>query len=125
MSAKPDAVVLPRYKFGYISDEWGMNSGLGLIADPNGSLVRYTDALAAIEASRADALDAARLDWVLSNRNHRVQGSDTKGWCVLDCSNGLTFVVRDADTARQAIDKARAAITAKSDSGITAQGGGV
>lgn len=50
--------------------------------------------------------DAERLDYVLTNRNHRVQGSDAKGWCVLDCSNGLTFIVRNAQTARAAIDAA-------------------
>jgi hypothetical protein len=124
MSAKPDAVVLPELPKPSIR-AWSDLSETFLRADHYSASQLRAYALAAIEASRADALDAARLDWVLSNRNHRVQGSDTKGWCVLDCSNGLTFVVRDADTARQAIDKARAAITAKSDSGITAQGGGV
>ncbi len=55
----------------------------------------------------ADRLvDAERLDWVLAHRNHRVQGNDARGWYVMDCSNGLTFVVRDAKTSRLAIDAA-------------------
>lgn len=57
----------------------------------------------------ADARDGERLDYVLTNRNHRVRGSDAKGWCVLDCSNGLEFIVRHAQTARAAIDAAIAA----------------
>lgn len=57
--------------------------------------------------------DAERLDWVLANRHLRVQGNDENGWCVLDCSDGLTFMVKDAATAREAID---AAIDARSPS---------
>ena len=34
---------LPRYKFGYSSDEWGMNRSLGLIADAGGDVCRFSD----------------------------------------------------------------------------------
>lgn len=44
---------LPRYKIGYTADEWGMNRSLGLIPDANGSVVRHSDALAAIQAAQA------------------------------------------------------------------------
>ena len=53
--------------------------------------------------------DAARLDWVVKNRNLRVQGSDESGWVVLDCGDGLTFVTQGHSTYRAAIDAARAA----------------
>jgi hypothetical protein len=50
--------------------------------------------------------DTERLDWVLLNRNFRVQGNDAKGWCILDCSKGLTFITKGHPTARLAIDAA-------------------
>ncbi len=50
--------------------------------------------------------DTQRLNWLLAHRFLRVQGTDERGWCVLDCSNGLTFVVQHANTAREAIDQA-------------------
>jgi hypothetical protein len=59
--------------------------------------------IAEVERLRADA---ERLDWILANRHLRAQGNDENGWCVLDCSDGLTFVVKDAATAREAIDAA-------------------
>jgi hypothetical protein len=50
--------------------------------------------------------DSARLDWVIRNRDMRVQGDDHRGWHVLDCSDGLTFVVREEGSFRSAIDAA-------------------
>lgn len=54
------------------------------------------------------AKDTARLDFVMNreNRHLRVQGDDVNGWCVLDCGNGLEFIVRHANTYREAIDRA-------------------
>lgn len=34
---------MKRYKYGYTSDEWGMNRSLGLIEDSSGDLVKYSD----------------------------------------------------------------------------------
>lgn len=34
---------IARYKFGYSSDEWGMNRSLGLIADAGGDVCRFSD----------------------------------------------------------------------------------
>lgn len=50
--------------------------------------------------------DAERLDWVICNRDMRVQGDDSRGWHVFDCSDGLTFVVREEGSFRSAIDSA-------------------
>lgn len=61
----------------------------------------------AVANGNALVADAERLEWVVSARNMRVQGSGDS-WSVLDCSNGLTFAVRNAPTMRAAIDAARA-----------------
>lgn len=52
--------------------------------------------------------DTERLDWLLDRRNSmlKVQGTDERGWSVLDQSNGLTFVARGLPTSRAAIDTA-------------------
>ncbi len=50
--------------------------------------------------------DTQRLDWLLAHRFLRVQGDEKHGWCVLDCRNGLTFVINHTSTAREAIDQA-------------------
>lgn len=68
---------------------------------------------AAMAEAAKDRADAERLDWVLSHPYHRVQGNDKTGWAVMDCSNGLTFVVRNEGSAREAIDAAIAAGGAK------------
>ena len=34
---------MKRYKMGYVEDEWGMNRHMGLIEDPSGDLVKYSD----------------------------------------------------------------------------------
>lgn len=47
-----------------------------------------------------------RLAWIIENRHLRVQGTDERGWSVLDCSNGLTFLVEKADSYVEAIDEA-------------------
>ena len=52
------------------------------------------------------SLDRERLAWIIENRHMRVQGTDERGWCVMDCSNGLTFVVNNAKTYDDAIDQA-------------------
>lgn len=49
--------------------------------------------------------DAGRLDWVIANRNLRVQGKGAN-WMVLDCRDGLTFITQDHSTPREAIDAA-------------------
>lgn len=61
------------------------------------------------EAER-DALraDGARLDWLVSNSMKKVQGRDGN-WCVLDMSNGLSFITKGHPTFRSAIDAARGA----------------
>lgn len=58
---------------------------------------------------KSDNQDSARLDWVLKNKKYRFIGDDKSGWCILDTNDGLTFVVRNATTARNAIDLAMAA----------------
>lgn len=40
---------LKRYKYGYVSDEWGMERHLGLIADPAGNVCLFADAQAEID----------------------------------------------------------------------------
>jgi hypothetical protein len=53
--------------------------------------------------------DTKRLDWLLSDTARgqalRVQGSELRGWAVLDCANGLVILSR-APTYREAIDAA-------------------
>ena len=34
---------MKRYKYGYVSDDWGMNRSLGLIEDSGGTMVRAED----------------------------------------------------------------------------------
>jgi len=53
-----DLPPLPRFKYGYLADEWGRNCSLALIPDSNGNVVRYTDAVAAIKAIKASATSA-------------------------------------------------------------------
>jgi len=53
------------------------------------------------------AKDAGRLEWVVKNKQMRVQGRDDS-WFVLDCGNGLTFVTDRKLTYREAIDTAMA-----------------
>lgn len=50
--------------------------------------------------------DADRLDWVIANRNIRFHLSIDKTWTVLDCRYGLTGVVDNMKTSRDAIDAA-------------------
>lgn len=38
-----EMTTIARYKFGYSSDEWGMNRSLGLIADAGGDVCRFSD----------------------------------------------------------------------------------
>lgn len=77
--------------------------------DCKGSIVGWEYRTVYSAAPSTDAKDSERLDWVIANRLYRVQGSDKTGWCVLDCSNGLEFLVKDARTHREAIDAAIAA----------------
>jgi ribosome-associated translation inhibitor RaiA len=50
-----------------------------------------------------------RLKWVLENSLFRVQGSNEHGWCVLDCSNGITFLTKEKHPDyNMAIDEAMA-----------------
>lgn len=84
----------------------------GYVIDSSGG--SYDKARAALQSAiealqdrlKAAEKDAARLDWVISNPHMRVKGLDKLGWHVLDCSNGLTFVVRGEGTYRSAIDAA-------------------
>lgn len=52
--------------------------------------------------------DSARLDIMIANEGHWhiTQGRTTSKWSIMDCSNGLTFLVREANTSREAIDAA-------------------
>lgn len=52
--------------------------------------------------------ESEMLDWLIRyNGLIRIQGSDSYGWCAMDCRNGLTFVgVRNHKTAREAIVEA-------------------
>lgn len=54
--------------------------------------------------------DTARLEWLVIGGGKKIHahiaGSDEKGWAVMDCSNGLTFVARGQKTFREAIDAA-------------------
>lgn len=55
--------------------------------------------------------DSVRLAWVIENSMVRVQGSDERGWMVLDCSNGLTFLTKEKHKSyNEAIDEAMAII---------------
>ena len=67
-----------------------------------------TTLTARVEAAEGDS---QRLEWVLTHRTYRVQGSDERGWFVLDNSNGLTFLTEKHPTYRAAIDAAIAAMT--------------
>lgn len=49
---------LPRYKYGYTSDEWGMNRSLSLIADAAGDVCRFSD----VEALQARVAELEYLD---------------------------------------------------------------
>jgi hypothetical protein len=46
-----------------------------------------------------------RLAWIIENKALRVQGTDERGWSIMDCSDGLTFLVRHAKTYEEAIDE--------------------
>ncbi len=63
-------------------------------------------------ALQAAQKDAERLDWLFSDHERgqalRVQGSNERGWSVLDMANGLVRLSK-ADTPRAAIDQARLA----------------
>jgi hypothetical protein len=54
--------------------------------------------------------DAARLEWLVTGEGKRravsISGNDTKGWGVLACNDGLTFLSRGHKTFRDAIDAA-------------------
>jgi len=50
--------------------------------------------------------DGQRLDFIVARPHLRIAGSNDRGWSVMDCSNGLTFVVRNQPTFRAAIDAA-------------------
>jgi hypothetical protein len=52
----PTTPKLPRYKYGYVSDEWGMGRSLGLIPDAAGNVCLYSDAMAAIASQPAPVL---------------------------------------------------------------------
>jgi len=83
-----------------------------------GEIDRLTEQLnhyrmaAEAEAGLADRMkderDAALadLEWVVSNSGIRIQGRGDS-WSALDCRNGLTFIVRDVPTMRDAIAAAR------------------
>lgn len=43
---------LPRYNFGYVSDEWGMGRQLGAIRHDNGRFLRIDDVTVAIDHAR-------------------------------------------------------------------------
>lgn len=43
---------LPRYNFGYVSDEWGMGRQLGAIRHDNGRFLRVNDVMEAIDHAR-------------------------------------------------------------------------
>lgn len=58
-----------------------------------------------LEALEAAQRDAARLDWVIAHSAYRVMGRE-RSWSVMDCSNGLTFLVQGSPTSRDAIDVA-------------------
>ncbi len=57
-----------------------------------------------LKAERDAAL--ADLEWVVSNSGIRIQGRGDS-WSALDFRNGLTFIVRDVPTMRDAIAAAR------------------
>ncbi len=59
------------------------------------------------EERRDERKASVRLHWLVTHRHFRVQGSDEHGWCVLGCSDGLTFLVDAAKTYEDAIDQAR------------------
>ncbi len=80
-------------------------------------LIEFTHPQLDAFADRIRAEESARLDWLLTNRNYRVQGSDAKGWFVLDCGNGLTFITRGHATPRDAIDAAMAIRATPTDQG--------
>lgn len=43
---------LPRYNFGYVSDEWGMGQHLGAIRHDNGRFLRIDEVMVAIDHAR-------------------------------------------------------------------------
>lgn len=84
--------------------------GEALFGEPGLSLMEIANRRAEIEQM---ARDAGRLDWLVKERNIRIQGSDERGWVALDCSNGLTFIAgrtTQLRTSREAIDAAMAAM---------------
>ncbi len=54
--------------------------------------------------------DTARLEWLVvgsgKKRAAYVSGSEKKGWAVMDCHDGLTFMSWGLPTWREAIDVA-------------------
>lgn len=50
---------IDRYKQGYVCDEWGMNSHLGLIKDSEGSICKFSDVQKLIEATLWQPIDTA------------------------------------------------------------------
>lgn len=44
---------LPRFKYGYVEDDWGIHRALGFIADPAGPCVRFADVVEAIQRAAA------------------------------------------------------------------------
>lgn len=52
------------------------------------------------------ATDTERLDWLIAHNHMHISGNNERGWMIMDQSEGLTFVVRNATTSRYAIDVA-------------------
>lgn len=60
--------------------------------------------------NRSSEQDTARLEWLVIGTGKKlaahISGSDQRGWAVMDCSDGLTFLSRNRPTWRDAIDEA-------------------
>ena len=89
-----------------LADELEEETGAGM--HKIGSKADCASPLLRLQASKITELqkDSDRLDWVLSKKTLRVQGNDQLGWFVMDVGDGLSFVVRHANTSREAIDAA-------------------
>lgn len=53
---------IDRYKQGYISDEWGMNSHLGLIKDVEGNVCKFSDVQKILTAHQWQPIETAPKD---------------------------------------------------------------
>jgi len=47
--------------------------------------------------------DTQMLDWLIRHDTMHIMGSDTRGWMVSDCSDGLVILTRGHPTYRAAI----------------------